>query len=164
MIFAPKYGITQTLLLSRGWTKEMISKLTRIEEKKPGKRGKYTTYLEEEVVKFEGTPEFQEGLDDRIDAWEQAEDEKNLKAWEDYGYPSWAEAVATCHLPTELVFVYTREGKPDYSQGFFENGDLEEPIHPDYQEIELHEYIWEAYACGWMVFERQGIPGSWLDK
>jgi hypothetical protein len=157
MLFVPKHGITQTVLLSRGWTKDMISKLTRVEEKKFGKRGKYTTYLEGEVDKFEATPEFQDGLDDRIDAWEEAEDEKNLKAWEDYGYPSWTEAVVTCHLPTELVLVYTQKGKPDYSQGFFDPGDFDN-IHPDYQEIELHEYLWEAFAHGWMVFEKQGIP------
>lgn len=156
----PKSGINKTLLLSRGWTNEFLSKLTPQVEEKAGRE--YTSYLKSEVEAIEKTSEFQEGLDDRLDEYEEKEAEKNLESWGDAGgYPFWAEAVAASYSPDDIVLVPINP-EIDFSQGFKEMADSSSP--PKDKHMKIYDFVWEADRAGWAVFYNSAIPLDEIDE
>lgn len=159
-MIAPKNGINKAFLLSRGWTPEFLAKLTPQKEKK-GQRD-YTYYLESEVDLIEKSPEFQSGLDDRLDELEEKEVEKNLATWEELdGFPFWAESIAASYPADETVLV-TINPEIDFSQGFRELSDSNGlPVD---KHMRIYDFVWAADSADWAVFYNYAIPLSEFDE
>lgn len=159
-MIVPKNGINKTLLLGRGWTPEFLAKLTPQREKKAGRD--YTYYLESEVETIEQSPEFQNGLDDRLDEYEEKETEKNLETWEELGgFPFWAESVAAAYPANEVVLVPISP-KIDFSQGFRELSDSNGSLGDKHMKI--YDFVWEADDAGWAVFYNYAVSLDELEE
>lgn len=152
-MITPKHGISKTFLLARGWTDEFLSKLNPQRESRVGRD--YTYYLESEVEGIEKSPEFQDGLDDRLDEYERKEMEKNLETWEELdGFPSWAESVASSYPADEIVLVAIHP-EIDFSQGFRELSDSNGSLA--YKHMKIYDFVWAADDAGWAVFYNHAI-------